>query len=49
MDVRLAGRASAIGGSRGVIEFLWGDKGLNLTPAHVNMLPENFPAAKSRR
>ncbi|MCY2994445.1 MAG: hypothetical protein NTY19_42250 [Planctomycetota bacterium] len=33
----------AIKGSRGVIEFLWGAKGLNLTPARVNMLPKNLP------
>lgn len=36
----------ASGGSRGVIEFLWGAKGLKLTPARVNMLPKNFPAAE---
>ena len=36
----------AIGGSRGVIEFLWGAKGLKLTPARVNMLPKNLPAGE---
>ena len=36
----------AIDGSRGVFEFLWGDKGLKLTPARVNMLPKNLPAGE---
>ena len=36
----------AIGGSRGVLEFLWGAKGLQLTPARVKMLPKNLPAGE---
>jgi len=29
-----------------VLEFLWGAKGLKLTPARVNMLPKNLPAGE---
>ena len=34
----------AITGSRGVIEFIWGAKGLNMTPGRRNMQPKNLPA-----
>jgi hypothetical protein len=36
----------AIKGSRGVIEFLWGASGLNMTPGRLRMLPKNVPAGE---
>ncbi len=34
----------AVAGSRGVLEFIWGAQGVNLTPGRIRMQPPNYPA-----